>query len=167
MNSGFTRGYLSQDQLEITALEAPDVPAMISLEQDGADYPWNEAQYLSCTGPEYRFYGAWYGDELVGFLIDWRMLGEGHLMNICVHRQFQRHGIGRCLLRYWLAMMQREGVGTLTLEVRESNRPARDLYAAEGFEHRATRPGYYRTVDGTEPAYVLGLSLPVVRASER
>ncbi|XOZ33482.1 ribosomal protein S18-alanine N-acetyltransferase [Halomonadaceae bacterium KBTZ08] len=165
MSAGFTGRSLAQDQIEITALDASDVAAMIALERDSAEYPWTEAQYLSCTGPEYRFLGAWYGGELVGFLIDWRMLGEGHLMNICIHRQFQRHGGGRCLLRYWLATMQREGVATLTLEVRESNRAARELYASEGFEHRGTRPGYYRTATGTEAAHVMGLSLAVVRAS--
>ena len=84
-------------------------------------------------------------------------------MNLCVHGQFQGQGVGRHLLRYWLASMQRAGMVTLTLEVRESNETARRLYASEGFEHVGTRPGYYPALEGTEAACVMALELTPVR----
>jgi len=155
---------LEQSQLSITTLDESDLPGMMALEQTASRHPWSQGQYLTCMGAEYRFLGAWYGDALVGFIVDWRMLDEGHLMNLCVHGQFQQQGIGRYLLRYWLASMQGAGMATLTLEVRESNRAAYRLYASEGFEDQGSRHGYYRTADGTEAARVMSLGLSPVRA---
>ncbi|PAU79963.1 ribosomal-protein-alanine N-acetyltransferase [Halovibrio salipaludis] len=155
---------LEQSQLAMTTLDESDLPVMMALEQTASRHPWSQGQYLTCMGAEYRFLGAWYGDALVGFIVDWRMLDEGHLMNLCVHGQFQQQGIGRYLLRYWLASTQREGMATLTLEVRESNQAAYRLYAGEGFEDQGSRPGYYRTAEGTEAARVMSLGLSPVRA---
>lgn len=150
---------LGPDDIETGPLEASDLTRMTTLESTASRYPWNEAQYLSCAGSEYSFRGAWYGDELVGFIVDWRMRDEGHLMNICVHGYFQRQGIGRYLLRHWLASMQREGMATLTLEVRESNDAAQRLYASEGFRDQGSRPGYYATESGREAARIMSLQL--------
>lgn len=156
---------LQQSELRIITLDESDVPAMMALEHTGTRFPWTEGQYLTCGGPEYGYHGAWYGGTLVGFIVDRRMLDEAHLMNLCVHGQFQEQGVGRFLLRHWLVSMQRAGVATLTLEVRESNETARRLYASEGFEHVGTRPGYYPAVEGTEAACVMVLGLTSVRAN--
>ena len=164
MSPGMHSIRLEQDQLAMTPLDESDLPGMMALEETASPYPWSQGQYLTCMGDEYRFRGAWYGDTLVGFLVDWRMLDEGHLMNLCVHGQFQQQGIGRYLLRYWLASMQREAMATLTLEVRESNKAAYRLYAREGFEEQGMRPGYYRTAEGTEAARIMSLKLSPVRA---
>ncbi|MEQ6886869.1 ribosomal protein S18-alanine N-acetyltransferase [Salicola sp. Rm-C-2C1-2] len=156
---------LEQSELQVTALHASDVSAMMALEHTGTRHPWTEGQYLTCSGREYGFHGAWYGDALVGFVVDWHLLDEAHLMNLCVHGQFQGQGVGRYLLRYWLASMQRVGMATLTLEVRETNETAQRLYASEGFEHVATRPGYYPALEDTEAAHIMALKLASVRAS--
>ncbi|MFO7787843.1 MAG: ribosomal protein S18-alanine N-acetyltransferase [Halospina sp.] len=164
MTHGMHDVRLDQSQLAMTALDETDLSGMMALEETASRHPWTQGQYLTCMGAEYRFHGAWYGDALVGFIVDWRLLDEGHLMNLCVHGQFQQQGIGRCLLRYWLATMQREGMATLTLEVRESNHAALRLYASEGFEDQGSRPGYYRTAEGTEAARIMSLRLSPVRA---
>lgn len=157
---------VGSDELTITALAESDVARMMALELTASRYPWTQGQYLTCTGPEYAFTGAWYAGELVGFIVDWRMLDEGHLMNLCVHGRFQQQGVGRHLLRYWLASMQREGMETLTLEVRESNESARRLYASEGFREIGVRPDYYRTESGREAARILSLQPGRVRAGD-
>ena len=157
---------LGSDELVTSPLDVSDIPSMMALEMTAAYYPWTQGQYLTCTGSEYGFSGAYHGDELVGFVVDWRVLDEGHLMNLCVHGRFQNQGIGRYLLRYWLAAMQREGMATLTLEVRESNETARRLYASEGFRERGVRPGYYRTDSGHEAAKIMSLEQGHVRAHD-
>ncbi|MGM0451307.1 MAG: ribosomal protein S18-alanine N-acetyltransferase [Pseudomonadota bacterium] len=155
---------LGQEEIVTGPLAASDLTLMTDLEYTASRYPWTQAQYLSCAGSEYGFRGAWYGDALVGFIVDWRVLDEGHLMNLCVHGHFQQQGIGRYLLRHWLGSMQREGMATLTLEVRESNEAAQRLYASEGFQDLGTRPGYYPTESGREAARVMSLQLRPVRA---
>lgn len=157
---------LGPDEIVITSLEASNVARMMALERTATRYPWTEGQYLTCAGRDYGFTGAWYGGELVGFVVDWRMIDEGHLMNLCVHGGFQNQGVGRYLLRHWLASMQREGMATLTLEVRESNDTACRLYASEGFRDLGARPGYYRTESGSEAARIMSLPLGRVRTTD-
>jgi len=80
-------------------------------------------------------------------------------MNICVRRSYGRQGIGRQLLRHWIARMIRQGMGELTLEVRRSNRAAQALYLSEGFVHVGERPDYYPDAGKRESAIIMKLRL--------
>ena len=53
--------------------------------------------------------------------------------DLAVLPSFQRRGIGRALLTAAEARALAQGCCRLTLEVREDNRPARDLYQRHGF----------------------------------
>ncbi|WP_418285614.1 ribosomal protein S18-alanine N-acetyltransferase [Halorubrum sp. DTA46] len=76
----------------------------------------------------------------------------GHVKDLAVHPDARGEGIGRTLLRSSLARLRGLGVAVVRLEVRESNAPARSLYASEGFEPIRRVSRYYR--DG-EDAIVL------------
>ena len=73
-------------------------------------------------------------------------------------RMLRRRGIGRALLRRFLADAAALGADQCFLEVRVSNIAAIGLYSAEGFVPVARRAGYYpaaRTGDAREDALVL------------
>lgn len=57
-------------------------------------------------------------------------------------------GIGRMLVEAAVSDARRHGAGTLHLEVREDNTPARRLYTAHGFQTVGVRRDYYRGRDG-------------------
>jgi [ribosomal protein S18]-alanine N-acetyltransferase len=78
--------------------------------------------------------------RVVGFIVT-RSVGdrEREVLNIAVHPDFRRLGIGTELLRSELV----RSPGAHFLEVRESNTPARELYRRLGFEVVGSRPGYY------------------------
>jgi ribosomal-protein-alanine N-acetyltransferase len=80
----------------------------------------------------------------------------GHLKDIAVHPDARGEGIGRQLLRSTLVRLRAQGVAVVKLEVRESNDPARELYASEGFEPLRRVPRYYRN---GEDAVVMVLDL--------
>ena len=65
--------------------------------------------------------------------------GEGELLNLAVAAEFRRRGVGRQLVR----ALTTETVNCVFLEVRESNRGARNFYKALGFEEVGLRSGYY------------------------
>ena len=80
---------------------------------------------------------------------------EGEILNLAVSPAGRRHGLGRALVEKAVATLRERGVGQIYLEVRESNAPARALYAARGFKEVGRRKQYYRRP--VEDAIVLRL----------
>lgn len=72
-----------------------------------------------------------------------QVLDEGHIMNIAVRKEYRRQGYAKAVLRDFSEKAKKYGVKRFTLEVRESNLPARKLYEAAGFEFVGIRKGYY------------------------
>lgn len=81
---------------------------------------------------------------VVGYAIAHHAVDEGEILNLGVAPDQRRRGIGRALIDAVLARLCDAGVRTVYLEVRESNAPARSLYASLGFAAVGRRPGYYR-----------------------
>ena len=82
--------------------------------------------------------------------------GEAQLLNLTVAAEVRRLGIGRALLRRFLADARGRGAAQCFLEVRVSNVAAVALYEAEGFLPVARRVGYYPSLDAArEDALVM------------
>jgi ribosomal protein S18 acetylase RimI-like enzyme len=73
---------------------------------------------------------------------------EAELLNIAVHPDYRRRGIGSALL----TVLREQAQGTIFLEVAETNSPAIALYRKHGWEAAGLREGYY---DGTVNAVVM------------
>ena len=97
-------------------------------------------------------------DTIVGYAVLSRDEGLSHLLNIAVLPQFQRTGIAKQLLLALEVLSEEWGYRRMKLEVRASNRVARDFYAGIGFVYHARQKGYY--VNG-EDALVLVARLPL------
>ena len=69
--------------------------------------------------------------------------GEGYVTNVAVLPEFRRCGVAKALIR---ACMKNK-MNFMTLEVRESNLPAINLYEKTGFERVGIRPDFYRNPD--------------------
>lgn len=76
----------------------------------------------------------------------------GHVKDLAVHPDRRRAGVGRQLLERAVCTLRATGVGSVKLEVRQSNAPAIGLYRSVGFVHRRTIPRYY---DDGEAAQVM------------
>jgi ribosomal-protein-alanine N-acetyltransferase len=85
---------------------------------------------------------------------------EMHLLNLTVAPPWQRRGLACALLDALVAQCRRERHEALWLEVRVSNRRARDVYARYGFTEAGLRRGYYPAAGGQrEDACVMRLSI--------
>src|SRR5206468_5375520 len=74
-----------------------------------------------------------------------RVLGrEWELENILVADQAQRRGLGARLLGELVNLARSQGVESIFLEVRESNRAARALYLKCAFVENGHRKSYYQ-----------------------
>ncbi|AXS84482.1 MULTISPECIES: ribosomal protein S18-alanine N-acetyltransferase [Marinobacter] len=136
-----------------------DITAVLDIELQGYSYPWSEAVFLDCFKDSYRFWAACQGESLVGYAVVTYVVGEAHLLNICMHPRVRGKGVGRQLLRHVLAAASHEGMSQLLLEVRASNKAAIALYEDEGFREIGRRPGYYPSANGREDARVMVLGL--------
>jgi ribosomal-protein-alanine N-acetyltransferase len=94
----------------------------------------------------------------MGYLVAWFIMDEGEIANLAVAPEARSHGVGTLLLGTAIAMARRREVGTIYLEVRDSNAAARALYASHGFQEIGRRRRYYRRP--VEDALVLRLVLP-------
>ena len=88
------------------------------------------------------------------------VLGEGNICNIVVRKSFRRLGIGDRLVRSMIKRGRETfGIEAYTLEVRVSNKAARDLYERIGFVNEGIRPGFYEKP--VEDACIYWLRQPV------
>jgi len=95
--------------------------------------------------------------KILGYLCFWVVGQETHILNLAVHPQYRRRGIGGLLLRQGLEDCRKKGVELITLEVRRSNYKAISLYRSFHFQPQGIRRRYY--TDSGEDAVIMGLNL--------
>jgi ribosomal-protein-alanine N-acetyltransferase len=85
------------------------------------------------------------GDEngILAYCVVESAADELHVHNLAVRPESRATGLGRRLLALAFAFGERRGARVALLEVRESNRPAIELYRSLGFVTVATRRNYY------------------------
>jgi len=126
---------------------AADLPEVVALERACYGDPWPASAFSGLPGnPRVFFAVARHerGGPVAGYAVAWYVLDEGELANLAVRGPQRRQGIGRALLAAVVADASERGIGQLYLEVRESNRAARELYGRHGFEEVGRRKEYYR-----------------------
>ncbi len=117
--------------------------------------PWSLAMYhQELAHPESRRYViARMGGRIVGYAGLMMVAGEGHVTSVAVDPGHQGRGIGTRLVLALCRWSILAGASALTLEVRESNVGAQELYTRFGFVPVGVRKGYY--TDNREDAVVM------------
>lgn len=80
-------------------------------------------------------------NKVAGYITYSAILDEVQIANVATHPDFRRQGIGKKLIEALIS--NSNGCSVITLEVRQSNQPAKNLYAKCGFEITATRKNFY------------------------
>ncbi len=118
--------------------------------------PWTEKQILDeLENPLAAYFVAVEGETVAGYIGSQTVLGEACVMNIAVHPGFRGRGTARQLMQALIDHCVADGCSLLTLEVRESNRPALGLYGSFGFVQVGRRRNYY--TDPREDALIMTL----------
>lgn len=95
--------------------------------------------------------------EAVGYAGSHVVCGECYIDNVAVHPRCRGRGIALAVLTELIRRVRQQDGVFLTLEVRESNTPARRLYEKLGFSEAGCRRGFY--TDPKEDALLLTLTL--------
>jgi ribosomal-protein-alanine N-acetyltransferase len=127
-----------------------DLDAVAALEARCFTNPWTRdmlARELAQSHVAHVFVLRLPGEPVVAFCSCWIIADELHINTIAVDLPHRRLGLATYLMRHVLSEAARRGATRATLEVRESNEPARQLYESLGFTVAATRPAYYTQPD--------------------
>ena len=96
------------------------------------------------------------------FALGRALAGEAELLTLATHPDARRAGLARALVQRFEAEARARGATQAFLEVAETNRAARALYAQAGWRQVGRRPGYYLEGAANAPvaALVMRKSLP-------
>lgn len=83
------------------------------------------------------------GNKVIGFVGMWIVFDEGDITNIAVHPDYRKQGVGNLLMDSLIALCKESNITSLTLEVRESNLPAQNLYKKHKFTEEGVRKNFY------------------------
>jgi ribosomal-protein-alanine N-acetyltransferase len=109
----------------------------------------------------YDCWGLQAGPQLVGYSVLTRAAGECHLLNLCIHPDWQNNGYGSLLLEHAIRLANIQNCSSMFLEVRPSNPAGVRLYRRRGFAIVGERQNYYRAELGRENAIIMRKVLDV------
>ena len=135
------------------------------LETEVACYldPWSQKIFEDCLSAASKGYCcmlAQIDGVTIGHAVFTVTLDEAELLNFCLAPLHQGRGLALEFLQNVIAYMRERGATRLFLEVRQSNAPARRLYASAGFVEVGVRKSYYPTSNGREDALLLSRDIP-------
>lgn len=150
---------LSNPLLCLRPMSRGDLAKVVAVEEVAYSYPWTEQIFHDCLRVGYGCWVYSLDTELIGHGVISMAVGECHILNLCIHPDWQGQGLGRSLLQRMLNSAQQSHTSTAFLEVRASNLAAIHLYIGEGFNELGRRKGYYPAGNRREDALILAKSL--------
>lgn len=145
-------------------LQPADIPAVLAIEKISFPSSRSEALYIyELTQNQLAHYQALSqlessGEEtLLGYAGYWTLSDEIHISTIAVDPALRRQGLGQLLLLNILFFSYDHEASLVTLEVRETNLGAQELYKKYRFSNVGLRKGYYR--DTGEDAVLMTVML--------
>ena len=153
-----------KEKFFIRPMREEDLQAVLAVEESAYDFPWSEGIFKDCLHVGYCCWVLDYDGMIVAHGVMTIAAGESHVLNICVHKDYQKMGFGRRLLEYLLNLALERDVHMTFLEVRPSNFAAIKLYLDMGFDEIGTRRNYYPAKMGREDALIFART--VVREEE-
>ena len=129
----------------ITQMNACHVQQIAELEKLCFNDPWSENSIASELDNKLSHWlVAVENDLVIGYVGSQTVLGETDMMNIAVHPDYRKQGVGTALIIGLIEALEKKGSHSLMLEVRCSNTTAISVYHNLGFSEVGRRRNYYR-----------------------
>ena len=146
-------------EVSIREMHTSDLPEVLEIECICFTTPWDIRSFEYELGYKDTILKvAVLNNQIIGYVCVRTILDITHILNLVVLPDFRRKGIGSMLLRDALNELKRlkPDINLITLEVRESNTAAIELYEKFGFKVMGKRISYYDKPH--ENAIIMGLS---------
>jgi ribosomal-protein-alanine N-acetyltransferase len=138
-----------------------DMVEVVRIEGQSFEFPWTEEDFYTCLRQR-NCIGmvAEHDDRVVGFMIYELHKTKLHVINLAVHQEFRRMGIGTQMIEKLLLKLAPESRCRICLEVRETNVNAQYFFRENKFRAVSILHDYYE--DTAEDAYLMQYELPAV-----
>ena len=132
-------------KINISPMEKDDISEIVKLERLYFSQPWSEKAFLDAFagGNSYFVVAKARENLVVGYGGMYFVGGEGYIYNIAVKEDFRGQKIGQKIIKSLIDYSLERNLEFLSLEVRESNLPAINLYKKMGFTTVGKRKDFY------------------------
>lgn len=143
------------DDIVIVPMRPSDIEAVSKLERRCYSLPWSSGAYVTELGNSNAYYAVAKScsGAVLGYGGIWVIMDEMHVTTLAVDPALRGRKIGERLLIVLIEEGIRRGATRATLEVRQSNLIAQNLYYKYGFRDVASRKSYYS--DNGENAIIM------------
>ena len=145
--------------INIRKMTQDDAPAVFAIEELVCVAPWTEKIFRDCVAVGYYCWVFVESDNVIGYGLFSEAAKEAHVLNIAIHPNWQRQGLGLRMMKHIIQEAKNVGADSMYLEVRASNQGAIALYRDLKFTEIGIRKDYYKTEESREDAIVFVLSL--------
>ena len=130
---------------EIADVRLEHIDEIELLEKQCFSVPWSRQALISQLPDDMHFFIAAFNDSgrVLGYVGMMYVLDEGYISNVAVSPECRRLGIADKLIESLIKRANERNLSFVTLEVRESNLPAIELYRKNGFSDVGMRKNYY------------------------
>jgi len=138
----------------IRPMERKDVSRVHEIECTCFRSPWSRLALMGELRNEVAHYLVMEVDGVIcGYGGMWLLFEEAHVTNVAIMPEYRQSGRGRRLMLAMMLHAVKRGAEKMTLEVRQGNTVAQQLYARLDFQQNGFRSGYYS--DTGEGAMIL------------
>ena len=148
----------AEPEFVVERMTLEDLDQVMEIEEASFPTPWPRRIFEGEVGSPRTFTRVMKIEgRVIGYIIAWMVYDEVHVLNLAVHPDYRKRGIGETLLRGCLMHFLRRGAKFALLEVRRSNEEAKRLYEKLGFKQMGVRRRYY--ADTGEDAIIMVLRM--------
>ena len=104
--------------LNFRSATVADVNAIMAIEDQVYKFPWTSRIFIDCIRVGYSCQCCEADGQLIAYGIMSMGASEAHVLNICVHPDWQNQGVGHDLLQQLLDIARDNAVDNVFLEVR-------------------------------------------------
>lgn len=143
---------------KVSLMDHSDLKEAYEIEKQTNPSPWSKENFFSSYEVGHKSLVCRIDNIIVGFIIFSVINKEMHLLNIAVHTEHQKKGIGSLLMETMLKQASVMGVLKVYLEVRSKNEKAILFYKKYNFIKDAVRVNYY-TGKNSDDAVLMSLAI--------
>ena len=143
---------------KVSLMDHSDLKEVYEIEKQTNPSPWSKENFFSSYEVGHKSLVCRIDNVIVGFIIFSVINKEIHLLNIAVHTEHQKKGIGSLLMETMLKQASVMGVSKIYLEVRSKNEKAILFYKKYNFIKEAVRVNYY-TGKNSDDAVLMSLAI--------
>lgn len=131
--------------IQILPMTTEHIKDVHKIEEDCFSIPWSEKSfYDELTKNKMAIYIiAKEDDNIIAYGGMWHVINEGHITNVAVKKEHRGKGIGNKIINELINIAREKEMIGITLEVRNSNISAQNLYKKNGFIIEGIRKEYY------------------------